>query len=199
MPDHGPILERMRSVEGWIYDCEAPLLIDGLSRAISETPEPHSVVEVGSYQGRSTVVLASVLQSLQLKDIKVYAIDPHNGEMSTEQPFRNTPPSLSQFQNNIESHGLTHYVELICKHSFEVPWNQPICFLFIDAIHEYSHVSRDFRHFEPYLMPGSYVAFHDYGGGFIGITQFVDELINTHVLETIKTGGGMILLRRLPV
>ena len=61
-----------------------------------------AIVEVGSYCGRSTVVLGSVVQSLRLDDARVYAIDPHDGKLGAlDQGVEQLPPSLDKFHRNI--------------------------------------------------------------------------------------------------
>ena len=75
-----PILDRMHGIDGWLSDDEADLLIGGLAHALADLPAPHAVVEVGSYQGRSTTVLGSVMQALQVEGA-LFAIDPHDGEV----------------------------------------------------------------------------------------------------------------------
>ena len=56
-----PILERMRAIEGWLSDEEGDLLIAAAVRALdARRADRPAIVEVGSYCGRSTTVLASV-------------------------------------------------------------------------------------------------------------------------------------------
>src|SRR5262249_28072885 len=148
---------------GWLADEEADLLIGALFRAVTTLDAPHAVVEVGSYCGRSTVVLASVLQSLQSGKAKLYAVDPHDGKVGAmDQGIQQLAPTSEKFQRNIAAAGLTGLVEGIRNHSYNVQWNKPISFLFIDGLHDYPNVARDFYHFEPWLVSGSYIAFHDY-------------------------------------
>src|SRR5207248_960770 len=59
-----PILEAMRSIDGWLSDEEADLLIAATTSALQKLPAPHVIVEAGSYCGRSTVVLGSVVKRL---------------------------------------------------------------------------------------------------------------------------------------
>ena len=69
-------------------------------------------------------------------------------------------------RRNIAESGLTEFVQPVIQRSYEVAWEQPIAFLLIDGLHDYLNVSRDFRHFEPWVMDGGLVAFHDYGNDF---------------------------------
>ena len=191
-----PILERMRAIDGWLEDAEADLLVAGLTRALAEAPGARAVVEVGSYQGRSTVVLASVVAALR-PDVTVYAIDPHEGQVGAlDKAVEQTPPTLAAFQRNIAAAQVGHVVETIQQRSDEVSWRQPIAFLFVDGFHDLESVSRDFLHFEPWLADGAYVAFHDYAPHAPGVQTFVDRLVSTRNYERLHLTWGMILIRR---
>jgi predicted O-methyltransferase YrrM len=192
-----PILARMRAIEGWLADEEADLLIGALNRAVSTLEAPHAIVEVGSYCGRSTVVLASVLQSLQAERAKVYAIDPHDGKVgAVDQGIQQLAPTLEKFQRNIAAAGLAGLVEGIRSHSYTVQWNKPICFLFIDGLHDYPNVARDFYHFEPWLVSGSYIAFHDYAHYYPGVVKFVNELLATGDYHRISCTASLIVVQK---
>jgi hypothetical protein len=52
-----PILQRMRPIQGWLEEEEGDLLMAGAVRALNTLQGDFAVVEVGSYCGRSTVVL----------------------------------------------------------------------------------------------------------------------------------------------
>lgn len=195
-----PILERMRVVEGWLADEEADLLIAALSRALADLPGPQAVVEVGSYCGKTTTVLGSVLRALA-PGCRMHAIDPHEGEVgSVETGLTKTPPTLEKFMHTLRSTDLTHVVETVRRRSYETEWDLPIRFLFIDGLHDYMNVSRDLRQFEPWLVDGAYVAFHDYADHWPGVRRFVDELLSSGRYEHVECVRSMIVLRpiRLP-
>jgi predicted O-methyltransferase YrrM len=192
-----PILARMRSIEGWLSDEEADLLIGALARVISTIENAPAVVEVGSYCGRSTVVLASVLQSLQISRMKVYAIDPHDGRVGAlDQGIEQLAPTLAKFKHNIAAAGLAPLVEGIQRNSFEVHWEKSVSFLFIDGLHDYANVSRDFYHFEPWLVPGGYVAFHDYAHYYPGVVKFVNELLANRLYQRVSHVSSLIVLKK---
>ena len=159
--------------------------------------EPSAVVEVGSYCGRSTLVLAAVVKEV-CPSIKVFAIDPHEGELTApDQGLREEPPSLEVFRKNIETAGLTNVVKPILKHSSEVLWDEPISLLFIDGLHDYENVSRDFHHFGPWVVSGGYVAFHDYGETYPGVKVFVDELLASGNYQRLQCVDILIVLQKL--
>jgi Methyltransferase domain/Glycosyl transferase family 2 len=194
---HVPILTRMKQIDGWLAEDEADLLIGAASLALTKLPSPHSIVEVGSYCGRSTVVLGSVVKSLR-PDAKVHAIDPHDGKVgAVGQGIQVMAPTLDKLKYNLASAGLTDYVHIIPQRSWEVPWNQPISFLFIDGLHDYANVARDFFHFEPWLAPEAYIAFHDYADYYRGVQTFVDELLRMGRYEKVHLASSMLLIRKV--
>jgi hypothetical protein len=186
----------MRAVEGWLTDHEADLLIFGASDAITTLPAPHVLVEVGSYCGRATVVLGSVIKALDPRG-RVHAIDPHEGRVGAlDQGIRRTAPTLTRFEENIACAGLADVVVTVQQHAHEVSWDLPVTFLLVDGLHDYASVSRDFCHFESYLRDGAHVAFHDYADYFPGVVAFVDELLAAGGYERVHLVDSLMLIRR---
>lgn len=191
-----PILTRMRAIEGWLDDDEAEVLAAATVRALEELTAPHAIVEIGSYCGRSTVVLGSAAQAHH-PDARVYAIDPHDGLVGAlDQGLQSGPPTLGRFQKNVADAGLQDVVVTIQRRSFDVAWSQPISMLFIDGLHDYANVSRDFHHFEADVAPGGYVAFHDYAGYYPGVKTFVNELLSSADYEQVVCVRSLMLLRK---
>jgi predicted O-methyltransferase YrrM len=191
-----PILNRMRGIEGWLEDDEADLLIAATTRAIDELPQPRLIVEVGSYCGRSTVVFGSVLKALGAEG-RIYAIDPHDGVVGAlDSGLRTGPSTLARFARNISDAGLNDVVVTVQQRSFDVSWEHPISLLFIDGLHDYANVARDFYHFELNVVTGGYIAFHDYADYYPGVKAFVNELLATPGYEQVHRASSMILLRK---
>ena len=157
------LLECIRVIEGWLDDAEAELLLTATARAIA-TIQNGVIVEIGSYCGKSTVVFGTALcDSGDTNGRKIYAIGPHDGIVgAVDQGVQRMPPTRDKFHKNIANAGIAHLVEPITKRAFEVEWNNPIVFLFIDGLHDYFNVARDVYHFEKRMAPGGLVAFHDY-------------------------------------
>jgi predicted O-methyltransferase YrrM len=191
------VVERMRPIEGWLADAEACLLVAAVAEALKTLPDARAIVEIGSYCGKSTVVMGSALNLAKSTEVKIFAIDPHEGVVgAVEYGFQQLPPTLESFQRNIHDAGLDHLVEVVRKYSFEVEWDQPICLLFIDGLHDYFNVARDFNHFEPWVAPGGFVAFHDYADHFPGVKTFVDELIAGGRYQQVRSAWSTIVLRK---
>jgi hypothetical protein len=192
-----PILARMKGVEGWLEEDEADLLI-AATRATCPGGAPlGAIVEVGSYCGRSTVVIASAARAFG-RGARVHAVDPHDGRVgAADQGIRAGAPTLQRFRHNIAAAGLSDMVEVVPKHSWEVQWEGPIGLLFIDGLHDYTNVARDFHHFLPWLAPGAYVAFHDYADYYPGVKAFVHELLDRGDFESVQCVRSLMLVRRV--
>jgi predicted O-methyltransferase YrrM len=193
-----PILATMRTIEGWLDDAEADLLIATSAKALAEVPDARTIVEIGSYCGRSTVVLGSVIRALRgTPGPRLYAIDPHDGRVGAlDRGIHATAPTFEKFRRNIAAAGLAEIVQPVQQCSFQVPWTEPICYLFIDGLHDYANVARDFYHFEKWLAPGAYVAFHDYADYWPGVKTFVNELLEREEYERVHCALSMMVLRK---
>jgi hypothetical protein len=189
-----PILRQMRTVDGWLTDDEADLLIAALTRTLGELPE-EEVVELGCYCGRATVVLGGVVRALRPAG-RVTTIDPHDGVVGAlDTGARRMPPTLPRLRQAVADSGLVDTVEIVSRRPYEVVWTAPVGFLLLDGLHDYASVSRDFWHFEPSLADGARVAFHDYADYFPGVMAFVDELVASPRYEVVRRVDAMVLLR----
>ncbi|WP_423147191.1 glycosyltransferase [Rubrolithibacter danxiaensis] len=190
------LLGQIKKIEGWLSEGEADLLISTTLKAGIELPAPHAIVEVGSYQGKSTVLLGSVVKAYFPRS-KVYAIDPHNGVVgAVGQLIESLSPTLENFKRNIEEAGIGEVVQLIKDFSFNVSWGKPISLLFIDGLHDYPNVSRDFWHFANWVMAGGYIAFHDYADYYPGVKAFVNELLRTEKYVSVQISDSLIVIQK---
>jgi len=149
------IKQFVRGVKGWLSDQEGEFLY----LLAKQVPQRQAMVEIGSWEGKSTIWLAK--GSLAGNKNIVYAIDPHcrseahlsEGEANTEGIFR----------ENIHKAGVNHIIVPLVKKSEEVArnWRKDVGLLWIDGSHEYEDVKRDFQLWEPHLSPLGFIAFHD--------------------------------------
>jgi predicted O-methyltransferase YrrM len=191
-----PLLNRVNSTTGWFTIQEADLLLSTTLKACISLQPPHNIIEIGSYMGRSTIILGSVIKEF-FPDSKVFAIDPHKGDVSNpDDSIVTVTSSLDQFNTNISDAGLSDIVILINDYSYNVQWSEPISLLFIDGIHDYENVSRDFYHFESWVRSGGYVVFHDYSS-FPGVTAFVDEILEGENYIAIAIMGSLVVIQKV--
>lgn len=190
------LIKKIKTYEGWLDDEEARVLIEFTRTICNDIPGSHNIVETGSYHGKSTVLFGCILKALST-DSRVFAIDTHDGQLGAEDMgLKSYPPSYDSFKKNIEEAGLTCMVESIKSKANEFAWNLPVSFLFIDGLHDYQNVNNDFWHFEEWIKPRGYVAFHDYADYYPGVKTFVNELLLTKKYDKIKQVRSLIILQR---
>jgi predicted O-methyltransferase YrrM len=193
-----PLLNKVKETEGWLSENEADLLLSVTLKSCTGLPPPHHIVEIGSYKGKSTVLLGSVVKAY-FPSAKVYAIDPHEGMVgAADEGIQSIGPSLESFRRNIADAGIADAVELIRDYSYQVAWERPITLLFIDGLHDYFNVARDFWHFADYIVDGGYVAFHDYADYYPGVMAFVDELLAMDIYREVHLESSMMVVQKLP-
>jgi hypothetical protein len=194
-----PILSKTRPIEGWLDDEEADLLISTTAKALELTPqgEGASILEVGSYCGKGTVLLGLTIKGLGYHTARVYAIDPHNGRVGAhDQGILQMPPTFEKFSRNIREAGVAELITPLRTHSYELAWDKPIALLLIDGLHDYPNVARDFYHFAKWVQPGGFAVFHDYADYFPGVMKFVDALVNTGEYRLSCRVKSLVVLER---
>ncbi|WP_224360819.1 class I SAM-dependent methyltransferase [Hyalangium versicolor] len=191
-----PILNEVRGIEGWLSPPEADLLIAVASRAITLLPSPHTLVEVGSFCGKATILLGRVVEALG-SEARIHAIDPFDGIVGArDRGLQHQGPTRERFEQNLRAAGLTDRVKIHPKAAPRVPWSEPISLLLIDGLHDYASVSSDFQHLEQWVVDGGYVAFHDYTDHFPGVKQLVHELLQGEHYQEIHCAEGLMVLRK---
>jgi predicted O-methyltransferase YrrM len=149
--------EATKNIPGYLLQNEARFL--GVLAAL--VPATGVIVEIGSYRGRSTVMLGKVAARYGLGP--VVAIDPHNSPILLPAQGAHQPSSYTDFLASIREAGLEQIVEPHLAYSRDVSaaWTRPIRLLWIDGDHSYSGAKTDFDGFFPHLAANGVVALHD--------------------------------------
>lgn len=180
------IIADMKHVGGWFTADEAKFMAEMLVYALGK-PGSYNVVEIGSYQGRSTVVLANIVK-LVSPESKVWCIDPFEGKVARNR--RPLSPTLETFKANIHSRGLERWVFPVQKRSTDVKWRKKIQFLFIDALHDYDSVVEDFNHFRRFVNGDGFVCFHD-RLCFDGVIRATNEFVKAGAIHPVGQSGSL--------
>lgn len=128
---------------------------------------PATIVEVGSWLGRSTAYMAEEIKR-RLKPVRFYAVDTWQG--SANEPLQQ--PTIAehqgdlypQFLRNMARCGVLDYVTPIRKPSVEAAKDFPdgsLDFVFIDADHSFNAVVADIRAWRPKVHYHRCMAGHD--------------------------------------
>jgi MMP 1-O-methyltransferase len=165
-----------QKVPGHLGENEARFL--GLLAAC--VPAKGAIVEIGSFKGKSTVMLAKVASEYGVGP--VVSIDPHNSPVLLDRQVDPEASSYPEFLNSINSADVSKDVEVHVARSADVAasWNRPIRLLWIDGDHSYEGAKNDLDGFLPHLVPLGVVAFHDALNAFPGpIRVFVEDVLRS--------------------
>jgi predicted O-methyltransferase YrrM len=182
------------AIEGWLETEEAALLYHTAVAAIRKKNRPAVLAERGGWCGKASVVLAKAAHEHPGTQLTV--IDPFNGLTGAAgNNLVQRAPTWNRFQKTIAASGFGDAVKVIRADS-PGDWSEPIDVLFIDALHDYYNVARDFYTLEKQLAPDAVILFHDYAPYYPEVQLFVSELLASGNYETDALAGSMVVLRR---
>lgn len=183
------VLIAIDETPGWLSLDEAALLYHLARQATTG-----SIVEVGSYRGRSTVALAK--GAVAGGNRPVYAIDPHEkftgvlgGQFGPEDRgvFFQVMLRTSSYQNvrlvNLSSEVITP------------GWKGPVSLLWLDGDHTYAGVKRDFDCWKNHLAPTAYIAFDDATDPRLGPRKLIGEIIKSGGFELFIAIGKVVVVK----
>ncbi len=137
------VLSLAAEAEGWMSDDQGRRLYAAAARC-----RPGGrIVEIGSFRGRSTIVLASAAAS----GVEVVAVDPHAGNDRGPQELTGFAAEAAgdreAFRANLERAGLASRVRHVPTFSADAHGevDDPIDVLYIDGAHRYRPARADVR------------------------------------------------------
>lgn len=141
------------------------------------------VLEIGSFQGKSTLVLSTAAK--WAGDRRICAVDPLESEFVTDQAQQKSFRTAREiFDHNLRQAGLLDFVEFHQMYSYELgrTWNRPLRLLWVDGDHSYCSALCDYQTFSPFLADGAIIALHDTINYFEGSLRVFMEnvLLNPH-------------------
>lgn len=154
-------------VEGWMTPGQARKLWV----AAREVSAEGTIVEIGSFRGRSMIVLASAAE----EGAELVAIDPHAGNDRGPQEIEGFEDDATQdnavFQANLAAAGVADRVRHVRKFSNEALVDVPgqIDLLYIDGAHRFVPARDDIERWGAKVKPGGQLLIHD-SFSSIGVT-----------------------------
>ncbi|WP_328925444.1 class I SAM-dependent methyltransferase [Streptomyces sp. NBC_00190] len=129
------------------------------------------LLEVGTYCGRSTILLADAAREAGVSAITV---DHHRGSEEQQPGWEYHDPTvvdpeiglmdtLPTFRRTLHKAGLEDHVIAIVGRSPQVAaaWGGPLGFVFIDGGHTDEHATGDYEGWAPHVAPGGTLVIHD--------------------------------------
>lgn len=148
-------------------------------------------VEIGSYLGASTVVLAAAMQRRCPDEGKVFCIDTWENDAMSEGRWS----TFDLFCNNIRR--WSQLIEPIKgnSQSVELPFCGEVDILFLDGDHSYAGVKKDLDRFAPLIREGGFLALHDQAY-YPAVTQAMGELLGCGGWYACLSLDNLTVLRR---
>jgi hypothetical protein len=174
--DFDGALQAVSGVEGWMSPGQARLLWD---RA-SGVPAGGRIVEIGSFRGRSAIVLARGAGAG--REIEVVAIDPHAGNDRGPQEIVGSLASgdadNEAFQANLAAAGVADRVRHVRLPSSEAlaSVEGPVDLLYVDGAHRFGPASDDIARWGARVRAGGTMLVHD-SFSSIGVTLALMRLL----------------------
>lgn len=175
----------LAQVDGLIWPTDAALLYQ-YARGV--------VVEIGSFRGRSTLVLARACKE---RGGLVYAIDPHL-------TYVDGPGGEGQFSaddagamlRNVVAFHLEDTVRIINLESAQAVrgWQTPIDFLFVDGAHDYASARHDVTFWGMLVKRDGLMAIHDWQ--MPEVNAVIEEATAGHWREIARSQNMVVLARK---
>lgn len=152
-------LASVADVEGWMTDAQARRLWDA-ARAV---PQSGRIVEIGSFRGRSTIILAKAADPAA----SIVAVDPHMG--GDRGPNQYDPDEALGdddhriFHGNLERAGVgerVRHVRLLSQPALHDVGGE-LDLLYVDGAHRYAFAKPDIEGWGARVRPGGTMLIHD--------------------------------------
>jgi predicted O-methyltransferase YrrM len=172
-------LVAIEDVEGWLAEDQARRLWDAAGRV----PAGGQIVEIGSFRGRSAIVLARAAAP----DTAIVAIDPHQGSDRGPQEYA-VDHALGDcdrdaFEANLVNAGVRDRIRHVRRESGAAlgDVDGPIDMLYIDGAHRFAPARDDIRRWGGRVAEGGTLLIHD-AFSSVGVTLAI-------AAELLASGG----------
>lgn len=188
------VLASVAGVEGWMSPDQARRLYDA-----ARTAAPgQRIVEIGSFRGRSMIVLASAAAP----GVELVAIDPHAGNDRGPQEIEGYAAEAEDdhavFNRNLAAAGVAARVRHVRAFSdaalIDVPGAVQV--LYVDGAHRYAPARADIRDWGARVEPGGTMLIHD-SFSSVGVTlAILRELVWSDQWRYVGRARSMTEYRR---
>ena len=142
---------------------------------VEEVPDGGTICELGVWTGKSLCVISDIAKR---KGLKVIAVDTFRG--ATNEPAQMALAIQNdvedKFRANTKRFGLDPKIlKMTTDEASKLVEDGSLDLCFVDANHSYEGISADLANWIPKVKKGGIIGGHDYGGGWVGVTQAVNE------------------------
>lgn len=173
-------MKKLINLEG--ANCRSQKYTDGLINLINDLNlnyDIQNMVEIGSYQGESTVIFAQNFKNLN----KLFAVDPWmNGYAPGDVCSDTYPMNMveSNFDIRISEHPIIIKKKMKSSDFIKEVDDYSMDFVYIDGDHSYNSCKQDILMWLPKIKKNGIIAGHDYlSSCFLGVVTAVDEIFGS--------------------
>jgi hypothetical protein len=187
------VLAQVAEVQGWMTPGQASTLYDSAMRC----PKDSQIVEIGSFQGRSIIVLASAADP----SVQVIAIDPHAGNDRGPQQLDGYADEADSdhaiFKKNLADAGVAERVRHLRMFSDDAHTavTGELGVLYVDGAHRYAPARSDIASWGARVADGGTLLIHD-SFSSIGVTlAILRELVPGSKFRYVGRSRSMTIYR----
>ncbi|WP_069811671.1 class I SAM-dependent methyltransferase [Streptomyces sp. TP-A0874] len=204
---HPDVLAAFEAAKGFMPTDEG-LVLYRAAVAAAELGLP--LLEVGTYCGRSTVLLAAAARDAGTVAVTV---DHHRGSEEQQPGWEYHDPSLVDpatgrmdtlptFRRTLHAAGLEDHVIAVVGRSPRVAahWSTQLALVFVDGGHTDEHAAADYEGWAPHLAPGGFLVIHDVfadpADGGQAPYRIYRRALGSGVFTEVAAAGSLRVLRR---
>ena len=172
-------VEEWNRIRGW-FSLEKAIVIQRIVRSL---PEASRLVELGSFEGRSSVAIAAVLPL----GSTLYCVDHFRGSREHHEMGVDVRSIFKAFLENVERFGVRSRIRVLKSDSLEAARefsDASLDLLFHDASHDFESVVADLTTWYPKINPRGWLICDDYEESWKGVMEAVDHLALEGRVET---------------
>jgi MMP 1-O-methyltransferase len=172
------------------------------------------LLEVGSYCGRSTVLLAAAARDA---GVTAVTVDHHRGSEEQQVGWEYHDPelvdhdprvagrmeTLPEFRRTLHAAGLEDHVVAVVGRSPRAAalWGRPLGLVFVDGGHTDEHAGADYEGWAPHLAPGGLLVIHDVfpdpADGGQAPYRIYRRALESGAFAEVSVTGSLRVLRRV--
>ena len=146
-------------IEGFLSPREAAALY----RYAGKVPRGGTILEIGSWKGKSTYCLARGLRNGQVLALDPFDASGEEGSAELYAAEAGGSPLRGQFDRTMAKLGVAHRIRVLAGYSRDFVEAVPqLNLLFIDGDHSIEGCRFDYANFAKFVAPGGYLMFHDF-------------------------------------
>jgi len=187
-PSFDAVFRSIDDVQGWMSRAQARRLWDKASALAGGD----RIVEIGSFHGRSAIVLASAAP----RGVDIFTIDPHGGNDRGPHEFEGYEDEAESdhhtFLANLERAGVRERITHLRKYSHDAVGDVPdeVEVLYIDGAHRYAPALDDVKRWRPKVVYGGRLLVHDsYSAWGLTIALFQTMLFSRRFRYVGRSGS----------